>query len=490
VEDSSTVLIKLFLKVYIKMRLLRLTTTDPTAIFDAEFNETLTLPKDSKIALQNVSVEAKTNVLVLDTQNNTIEYQNTPAGTISVNLTTGTFTGNTLDTLLEDITDRLNESTVFTGANTRVLGLEWRAEEPRSKKVTIGYKQGAYGEFATSWKYKPADVVRTTTDAGTWGRPTGINTGRADVGANMLFPDFLSRGCGYTRFKILDLFQGPLPDEETGMVLGLTSREISDNADLTLADIKYGIWARFDTGATVYYLIRDGVATNSTIPAQLDDFVELMINGDKIQAGYYRAGSTTATNIIEYDYTVGEKLYPVNVFHGNRARANVNNVRVSQSPYNPNALKAEHANELQAPRTPTQTPSQNFLNFGSVEVANFLGFTNQRQPQTGFYNVHTIDYIADKQFDGTVIADAFLIEMLNIPLDSYDSFVKQRKNILAVVPQSDKDGQVIYEPSTPFFIDVKNDQDLLLRNIRLRIVNPDYTPFEMNGLATVTLLIS
>ena len=76
-----------------------------------------------------------------------------------------------------------------------------------------------------------------------------------------------------------------------------------------------------------------------------------------------------------------------------------------------------------------------------------------------------------------------------IKLDSYDGLLNQRKNILAVVPKSNEDGSVIFETNTPIFIDLNNKNELLLRNIRCRVVRPDYSNIEMQGIATLVLLV-
>ncbi len=89
-----------------------------------------------------------------------------------------------------------------------------------------------------------------------------------------------------------------------------------------------------------------------------------------------------------------------------------------------------------------------------------------------------------------MVADAFLVEMLNLSLDSYDGFKGQRKNILAVVPATDKDGVVLYEPSNLNLIDLDNKEGINLRNIKARVVNTDYSPFKMKGTATLTILVS
>ena len=111
------------------MRLLRLTTENENAIFDATFNEDFVVPKDAKIALQNVSVEAKTDTITIDSQNSTIRYQVSSYGETTVTLTNGVYTGSNATDLFDDIQDRLNANTGFVELlnNRRELGMEWRS---------------------------------------------------------------------------------------------------------------------------------------------------------------------------------------------------------------------------------------------------------------------------------------------------------------------------------------------------------------------------
>ena len=121
------------------------------------------------------------------------------------------------------------------------------------------------------------------------------------------------------------------------------------------------------------------------------------------------------------------------------------------------------------------------INFGKVEL-------NVYQNSTGARKIALADFPYTSG-EPTEIADAFLIELLNLKCESYDGFLKQRKNILAVIPKSNANGEVIYETNTPFFIDLNNAKDLLLRNLKCRVVRPDYSVLKMRGLATMVLLI-
>jgi len=486
------------------MRLLRLTTENENAIFDATFNEDFVVPKDAKIALQNVSVEAKTDTITIDSQNSTIRYQVSSYGETTVTLTNGVYTGSNATDLFDDIQDRLNANTGFVELlnNRRELGMEWRCQLNNQQKVVIEYELGEVGEFEEQWLYDDTKVKRFTSAGGLWSKLTGEPAGTG-VDANMIYPFFISRGCGFTRGKIYTLENaGATIADENGFLIGLSNTLITDNSQLEIGNITYGLRVNIDAGGTRSYgWIENGVETPSAVTVGYvgdgdvnNDFIEVEISNGKVRANCYKAGmGVTPTVIKEWDYTAGSELYPVNVFFGERADARMNNVKVTDSPYATSTFKGDNNNptELHAPPTPQRNAGPNFLDLGSQSLTEFLNFAQQRTP-LGNITVPLVSaiYPASKAFNPKVVADAFLVELLNIPLDSYDSLVKQRKNLLAVVPQSDKEGVVIYEPSTPFFIDVKNDTDQLLRTIRARIVNADYTPFEMKGLATLTILIS
>ena len=105
-------------------------------------------------------------------------------------------------------------------------------------------------------------------------------------------------------------------------------------------------------------------------------------------------------------------------------------------------------------------------------------------------------------------SDNFIIESMNIPLDSYDAsaveyganpavpnpiteMAGRRKNILMTIPVNDNtSGLVEYESSTPIFVDLDNANELNLKNINLRILRKDFSPIvQGDQTAIMTLLI-
>jgi len=88
----------------------------------------------------------------------------------------------------------------------------------------------------------------------------------------------------------------------------------------------------------------------------------------------------------------------------------------------------------------------------------------------------------------------YIVELLNLPLNSYDSFTSKRgrSNILAVIPQNEfnfgnLDTVLMYEPSEMTYISLTNNSELSLRNIRARIVFPDYSSIDTFGLSSLVL---
>mgnify|MGYP003627635996 CR=1 FL=1 len=497
------------------MRLIRLTTEDSQAVFRAEYQDNITLPAGGKVALQNLSIESAPSRIVINSQNNTITTSISSGPDIVINLSSGTYDKDNFGDLLTEIGEQLNFRTGYSPLlnNTRELGVEWNADVDSTNKVFIEYKRGAHSENQDLWVLGAPGVPvveRVTTDGGTYSQ---VATGADNSGFNtsMLMPEFIARGGGYCRARVhtLDAAVGST-EEENGFTLALTETDLRDKepGDITLDQIKYGIQVTKDEPSGTYpiYLIEDGVRTLASEEVNYygagnakNDAFELILSGDSLAYQRYDLSGGPVGLLDVVQLTASQKqipLYPLIAFHGRKANAKANLVRETLSPY-ATPIGDDAKDILTAPpRPPLQSYTGNFLLFESISLANFLGYENARQPIDGFLIGRTYTYTANKQFDPTDAADAFLVILDNIAIDSYDSYISGgqyiesgRKNILAVVPKTNVNGEVVYEPNYPTFIDLKNKEELLIRNIKARIVKSDYTPFAMRGLATMTILI-
>ncbi len=275
-----------------------------------------------------------------------------------------------------------------------------------------------------------------------------------------------------------------------------------------------------DTDATgkEYRMIIDGVlSTEPATPmlsygnnADTNEFVEITINGATLEANIYRSGSGVPTRIGGADASqsfvqgteqagdVNNRLQPLCIFRGGSANAMINSVGLTPSPYGDPLPVVSDDNELGAlpPKPAPTTLYNNFLFFESDSLAFFMGYENRRIPSINFQRAYTYTYEADREMTAPQEADAYLVEMLNMQLDSYDSFSDtlfaaggQRKNILSIIPSANSAGKIVYEPPYPTFIDIQNEQPIFIRNLRARVVRSDYSDIYIRGLATLVVLI-
>ncbi len=500
------------------MRLIRLTSREPTATFDATFNENLVLPPNSKIALQSVSAGVERKDLIVDGTNNEIKYQIATGIDRTVFVPAGQYRATNTDDLLRYITRELNKSCDFKQGidpTQKMLGIEWLAEKNKDKKVSISYDIGRYGPHKNYWTYTNTSAIDANS---TTFRATEDATPTTDNTRNCILPYIVSRGNGFIRCRTGSLLAGTAADQEgIGYIIGLTDNLDATGADLDTDDFTYAIHVTIVGGQKLYRVYEDGVYnptydTNmlTYAPDDVDnEHQEITINGSTIDINIYETATNVPTRLASYQITdapappageVETKLRPFFVFRGGSINATANFIRATPSPFGnpPPDLQQPDIIGVGAPPRPTtpQTLGNNFLFFESGQLSDFLGYNRQRIPPNGTISAYVKDYVADSEFPIPQEADAFLVLLDSLQLQSYDSFSKtqepsggQRKNILTVIPSSNETGTLVYEPSYPTFIDLDNANPIFLRNIRARILRNDYSPVEVQGLSSMVLLV-
>lgn len=491
------------------MKLIRLVTEDENSIFDNTFNDSLTLKPNSKIALQSLSIETENNVIEIDGSNDTITFGVQLSFQKTITLDRGTYNKSNFKDLLTDIQVKLNEATGFNVLADpdpfpvrRNLGLQWKVEVNSKNKISIGYQIGTWGEYETYWDYNTAKVLRLTLSNGrTLYRLANEESDfTIDNDRSMLLPYYVSTGCSVVRCRTNRFTEDSYPTFQGGYIIALSRTDLSNKKpdEIVDSDISYGIHVTTTSPNTVkrYYVIVDGVHSlaGGVLPNYegngdiRNDFQEIMINFDRVELNIYQNATGDLKNqIANFPYLAGEKLYPLFILRGKNVDFNMVRTLVSPYTFDP-PINNSDVQLVGAPPIPIRLPSENFLEM-TIGLSNFLGYDNPRYPRTGTIRVLEFDWIAENVFEPSEIADAFLIELLNLKCESYDGFLNQRKNILAVIPKSNVNGEVIYETNTPFFIDLNNANEILLRNIRCRVVRPDYSVLPMRGLASMVLLI-
>ena len=84
----------------------------------------------------------------------------------------------------------------------------------------------------------------------------------------------------------------------------------------------------------------------------------------------------------------------------------------------------------------------------------------------------------------------YLVELLNIEIESYDSLHGGRRNILKVIPVPNVNNTLVnYEANNITFLDVKNALPRTLRNIKARILDDDLQAVDIQNNAVLTILV-
>jgi hypothetical protein len=496
------------------MKFLRLVSNSSDAIFNCDFNDGVEIEPNSKIALQSVSGNVQGGVLEVNDSNNDITYQVEDTFASTISLTPQNYTNANSSLFLQDVENQLNKDAVYQTGYQKVLGLEWKAQVRVDGKVSIGYNIGLAGTYYNTgdpsidnWDTNNITAIETQPGSDPEYTFSLKNTDPPSSLFNncLVNNTSISKGNGYIRARINAL--GDTGNNNTnGVYLGLTTEPVKAS-DFEERKMTYGIKISVDTATTnlQFHYIHNGVATlSATVPsavvtdANTNDVLEVTKDGVSIKVNVYKTGVPfTKINIATLPVTQGQSLYPFMIFQPDKPKGQLADVLWTPSPYDSSPIplgvrKNKITNSLNAP--PAQTSPVDatyaFIQFQSSTISNFLGFNYTREPAFGFINGRTVNFLAPNIFSVGLSVNPYLIQLLNLKVDSYDSHKKQRENLLAVVPSNDASGNLVYSPPQLFFIDLLNKEPINVRNIKARIVNTDYSEVVMDGQGVINILIS
>ena len=484
------------------MKLLRLTSDDADGFFNCDYNDGIEIEPDSKVALQSVAANMAGGDLTISAANSRIDWQIKDGYAKTAYLKDFVYNAANNNLLLEDIENTINNRQTFEVGLNKILGIEWNASigegEGKSGKTLIQYQIGKAGEYyPDAWNIATIGLTRASTNGGTWGATAGLSPTN-DFNRAAVSKEYVSRGVGYIRCRIGR--QTNTGTASNGFMIGLT-RNPEDPGTFEERDCSYGIRVDMNGASVEYKVVQDGVATLSpTTPSPVvpdsnnNDYLEITTDGAGVDLNVYQGVAATKTTMATYAYN-NEKLYPFIVFFGSRTATQINSVRLTPSPFNTEPAITQQPIEpqdgLSAPPQPppNQNPTNNLLQFESSIVSGYLGYDHPRIPQFGFLNADEPEFLSANIFSEGFDVNGYLIQFFNLNMDSYDSLTEQRENILAIIPNGDSMGNLVYSPPTPYFLDIRNKNKLTIRNLKARIVRVDYSPLTMEGLGQIILLI-
>ncbi len=467
------------------MRLLRLTTENENCFFENTFNSDLSIKPYSKVALSSFTTQLDNLNMVIDSQNNEISYTvdgNENSKTLT--LPNGVYTSATVGDFWIETTRLFNES-MSNAVNQ--INRQWRCS-------ILGGRSTFECRYGT--KVAPLSVQSTNFFTTKNLVPSGAGGGRMKRGGGPENGAFLyikspnNKGASSLRSTIFS----DSGTNNSGFVLGYTASNPSA-ATTVINPINYLYGIRYKDLGQPYGIIINGVETATIVTPEIGDIMTIDIFGGEIYFRIYKDDSPIVislyNNSLPYDHTTD--LFPLLLFVGGNTV--MYNTQFTSDPFynivNTHTNSNINDNNLSIVPIPNVLiPSQCFLQFNSPDLATVLGFKKSRYPDAGFNNEIEPTYIAENRFALRDFSESYIVELLNIKLNSMDGMTNGSRSILYVIPQlSAIKEHVVYQVPQLIFLDINNNFEMNLREIKSRVLKDDLTTFRCYGLSELVLII-
>lgn len=473
------------------MRLVRITTENENCFFESTFNSDLIINPYSKIALSSFTTQLNNLEMVIDSQNNEISYSVDGLNKVkTLTLPNGVYTPSDVGNFWLSVTKLFNESMEYT---RNQINRQWRCSMVGGRS-SFEFKYGTIIKplSATSTNlFTTKNVVNYTTGGLLVRSPTIAPVGN-DAYLYMKSPN--NKGASSLRAK---LYADNVVGTASGFVLGYTlaNPKISTQI-INPQDYIYGI--RYVDLTQPYKYIINGV--DYTLPIQPEtmpqpgDTMEISIFNGSIYFTIYRDATNDFTILHTYTgYNHQTDLFPLCLFVG--VDTIINNIQFTSDPFynivNTHTTEPILNTNNNIVVIPTkEPPTQCMLQFNNPDLAQILGFNNTRYPLSGFESKSQNNYLAENPFELRDFSESYLIELLNIKLNSMDGLVHGEKSILYVIPQlSTIKEHVIFEAPQLIFLNINNTYPLNLREIKCRVLKDTLSQIKCYGLSTIVLII-
>lgn len=489
------------------MKYIRLITNNENALFNNQFNESLNVKPNSQIALEGITFNVKPILLTIDTTNHQLIYKHSDNFTGAVLLDNFTYDKTNVLELLGDMTRKLNgiygeivdinqtPPIFFVDLNDErtLFGYEFKVFQDNSGNTNINVSQGAFIGFSEALTYYKTFEMRVEgVFTITMGRDDTANDHTQHVSPRSP----IAKGCGLMRTSIF--LQEQAPTENKGLIMGLYDKNPQINPPTSENDLDYYIHIRSQPN-TILIKVKDdiidtGVQTLIQTGADADTY-DIITLGRKIL--FIQYGNTQNTKVVlgsfEYDNT--EDYYgvynPRDTFDNCKFKSPffTTSPFLGQADLNENIDVLDQTN-LGAKPAPLPSNSRTSKSFAmSKQLADFLGYNQFVFPAQGDFLTQDLSLVSNNQIL-TNIKQSFVVELLNMEIDSYDGLSNQRQNIISVIPLlSTDEGSIDYSPNNLIFVDIKNTQELALRNMRARILDSELNTIAVSGMSVITLVV-
>jgi hypothetical protein len=471
------------------MRLLRLTTENENCLFESEFNSDLILPPYSKIAFSSFTTQLDNLNLTIDAQNNEISFTvNGESNFKRLTLPNGVYTSATIANFWITTTQLFNKSMLF---STKELNRQWYCGLEGGRAV---FKCN-YGSLVTpknSLTGSLYDSTGLTIENGVSGafKRTTVGTGNDSY---LYIKSPVNKGSGFLRAR---LYGDDSAATNTGFILGYSESNPSVSTNPIPFDpinIIYGI--KHTKVGENYFVIKNGVETDSGFEAIVNDTIEIQTVGGSVNFILYRGDSpydTEVLDLINTPYNHIEDIFPIAMFIGSDTV--FSNIQFTSDPfynkinYPSGDIEVSNPNIIKIPAVGIATNC--YLQFNNPDLAIILGFKNGRYPSSGVKLFANPIFLAESPFSLRDFSESYVVELLNIKLDSMDAQTKGPRSILYVIPQlSAIKEHVVYQVPQLIFLNINNSYPINLREVKARVLKDNLSQITCYGLSELVMII-
>lgn len=484
------------------MKLIRLTTTDSNAIFSNTFNEDIIIEPNSKIALHSLTTQIQTEQLIIDALNDDITFGFAGVD-YTIHLAHNTYDKTNIDDFFIDFTYKFNRALGYTEST---IGRQWLASTS-SNFFTLQVRTGAIISPIDIWEDDTSKIfeinnVGITPNNKALGRNGGADT---TFDSFLYFKSTICKGVSTLRGRIYSNTEST----NGGFLMGYYTEQVSDETIIDPTKIKFGI--QFVDEEQNYKIYKDGVQSVSTaLPiisgntgGENNDYLVIDSYQNKLYAKVYNQSEVPRQNGLEIDTLEWDhetELYPFLCFVS--SKTDISDIKFVCDPFytdDKNSLISKKFVEVPDLGGVVSLKSNkvvnSYLQFNDIDLARLIGFRTQRIPIAVGDTYQTdrdgfLEYKANNILAFRDIADTYLVEMLNLNINSFDSVKKQHMNLLAVIPQFDAvKERLVYNAVYPVFLDLNNPYRINLRELRARILKEDLSTINSIGYSQITILI-
>jgi hypothetical protein len=469
------------------MRLLRLTTESEECLFDSEFNSDLIIKPYSQIALSSFTTQLDNLNLTIDSQNNEISFSvngNTNLKTLT--LPNGVYTSATIDDFWITTTQLFNKSMLF---DSKELNRQWFCGIRSGRAVF----QNLYGSVVAPLSVASQGLYTTqglTTGGAGSGKMKRATTGTGND-SYLYIKSPVNKGAGCLR---AGLFEDVFPPTNSGFILGYTAENPPASTNPMPFDplnIIYGI--KYTGLGNNYFLIKNGVETDSSISAIIGDTLEIQTVGGVVNFIIYRNDPFSKITLGTSSYNHIDNIFPIAMFTGSDS-VFYNIQFTSDEFYNKknyptlSELEVLNAGIVKIPKNAT---TDCYLQFNNPDLATLLGFKQSRYPSSGFINIANPEFLADLPFVLRDFSESYIVELLGaIKLDSMDTQSKGPRSFLYVIPQlSAIKEHVVFQVPQLIFLDINNSYPINLREVKARVLKDNLSRITCYGLSELVMII-